>query len=412
MDIKIQPSLLKGRVKIPSSKSYSHRMLICAGLAGGKSVIKGISFSKDIEATISAMTALGAEFTVEDDNITVCGISEPSSEAVINCFESGSTLRFIMPIAAALGTASEIHGEGRLPQRPVDIYIRELSEKGIAFNYNNTMPFDFSGKLNSGDFYIEGNVSSQFVTGLLFALPVLDGDSKIIMKSHLESKPYVDMTIACLEMFGIEISETDYGYFIKGNQKYNPHDCVVEGDYSQAAFFFTANALGSNIYLENLVENSVQGDRKITEIIDTMQKNGVDGKPGWFNSDCSDIPDLVPILAVLGSFGTEKSFITNAGRLKIKESDRLLAISSALNNIGGKITALDDGLVIEPVPYFEGGTVDSFGDHRIVMCAAVASTRSKNPVIIRGAEAVSKSYPEFFRDFKNLGGIFNVINVE
>ncbi len=412
MDIKIQPSLLKGTVKIPSSKSYSHRMLICAGLSSGKSVIKGISFSKDIDATISAMNALGAKIEINGDTATVQGISEPSADAVIDCCESGSTLRFIIPISCALGTSSEFHGQGRLPQRPIDIYIRELSQKNIIFEYNNTMPFSLSGKLSSGDFYLEGDVSSQFVTGLLFALPILDGDSKIIMKSHLESKPYADMTIACLRLFGIDITETDYGYFIRGNQKYTPHDCTVEGDYSQAAFFFTANALGNNIKLENLIPDSVQGDKKILEIIDEMCYNGKNGRLGFFKADCSDIPDLVPILAVLGSFGSEKSVIFNAKRLKIKESDRLLAISSVLNNIGGKITALDDGLIIEPVENFKGGEIDSFGDHRIVMCGAIASTRSENPVIIRGADAVKKSYPDFFGDFRKLGGKFNVINLE
>ncbi len=412
MDIKIQPSLLKGTVKIPSSKSYSHRMLICAGLSSGKSVIKGISFSKDIDATISAMNALGAKIEINGDTATVQGISEPSEDAVIDCCESGSTLRFIIPISCALGTSSEFHGQGRLPQRPIDIYIRELSQKNIIFEYNNTMPFSLSGKLSSGDFYLEGDVSSQFVTGLLFALPILDGDSKIIMKSHLESKPYADMTIACLRLFGIDITETDYGYFIRGNQKYTPHDCTVEGDYSQAAFFFTANALGNNIKLENLIPDSVQGDKKILEIIDEMCYNSKHGRPGFFKADCSDIPDLVPILAVLGSFGSEKSVIFNAKRLKIKESDRLLAISSVLNNIGGKITALDDGLIIEPVENFKGGEIDSFGDHRIVMCGAIASTRSENPVIIRGADAVKKSYPDFFGDFRKLGGKFNVINLE
>jgi len=412
MDIKIQPSLLKGTVKIPSSKSYSHRMLICAGLSSGKSVIKGVSFSKDIDATICAMNALGAKTEINGDTITVQGISKPSENAVIDCCESGSTLRFIIPISCALGTSSEFHGQGRLPQRPIDIYIRELSQKNIRFEYNNTMPFSLSGKLCAGDFYLEGDVSSQFVTGLLFALPILDGNSKIIMKSHLESKPYADMTIACLRLFGIDITETDYGYFIKGNQKYIPHDCTVEGDYSQASFFFTANALGNNIKIENLVADSVQGDKKILEIIDEMCYNGNNGRLGFFKADCSDIPDLVPILAVLGSFGSEKSVIFNAKRLKIKESDRLLAISSVLNNIGGKITALDDGLVIEPVKNFKGGEIDSFGDHRIVMCGAIASTRSENPVIIRGADAVKKSYPDFFGDFRKLGGKFNVINLE
>ncbi len=410
MNIKISPSKLSGIVEIPASKSYAHRALICAALADGKSVISGVTMSKDIEATIGAMTALGAEFTVNNDSsIVVSGINTSSSNAKIDCNESGSTLRFIIPVAAALGAESEFFGRGRLPERPIDIYTRELSKNGITFDYNNTMPFSISGKLYSGVYEVEGDVSSQFITGLLFALPILDGDSVIKLTSKLESKPYADITIECLKKFGIKVTESNNEYIIKGGQKYRPCDLKVEGDYSQAAFFCVANALGSDVTLENLSADSAQGDKEIISIIENMKCDGILKS---FNADCSDIPDLVPILTVLGCFGTETSVIYNAKRLKIKESNRLEAISVTLNKLGGNVKVTDDGLIIEPVRSFHGGEVDSFGDHRIVMSAAIAATKSDGDIIINGAEAVEKSYPDFFRDYISLGGKANVITLE
>lgn len=421
MDIRIIPSLLEGEVNIPSSKSVAHRALICAALADGTSCIKGIDMSKDIEATINAMSSLGADFEINEESnvITVKGISEVPENAVIDCNESGSTLRFIIPVAAALGVASEFHGRGRLPERPIDIYTRELSANGVTFDYNNTMPFTVSGNLLPGKYHIEGNVSSQFITGLLFALPLLDGDSEIILTSHLESKPYVDITVDCLKNSGITITETNCGYFIKGNQKYSPIDYTVEGDYSQAAFFYVANALGSSVVLQNLNPQSVQGDKKIISIIHNMLGivgdlcyNTIVSDPDCFDVDCSDIPDLVPILTVLGCFGRKTSRIYNAQRLKIKESDRLEAISVTMNKLGGNVTVTDDGLIIEPVKSLKGGIVDSYGDHRIVMAAAIAATKAEGAVIINGAEAVEKSYPHFFADYNKLGGNANVITLE
>lgn len=409
MNIRIQPSVLEGTLSVPSSKSCSHRALICAALADGESVIKGISSSKDIEATISAMTAAGAEFVTDGDTVRVRGIgNSPKTSGIIDCCESGSTLRFIIPVAAALGMEAQFTGQGRLPERPLDIFTRELSAKGISFTNGGKLPFTLSGKLQSGIYTVEGNVSSQFVTGLLFALPLLNGDSEIHLTSHLESKPYIDITASYLRCFGIEITETENGYHVRGGQHYTAADCTIEGDYSQAAFFYTANALGSRVTLENLDEKSVQGDKKILEIIREMCYNNKHA----FNADCSDIPDLVPILAVLGCFGDEPSVIYNAERLRIKESDRLAAISDTLNRIGGDVRVTDGGLVINPIKSFTGGEVSSHGDHRIVMAAAIAALRAENDVIIRGAEAVEKSYPAFFADYNKLGGKANVIILE
>ena len=412
MDIRIKPHRLEGTVKIPSSKSLTHRAVICAALADGISELKNISYSKDIDATITAMRNMGAVIEKHGSSLVVTGISESAERMEIECCESGSTLRFLIPIAAALGANAVFYGEGRLPERPITPYVRELPCKGIKLDYHNTMPFSISGQLIGGDFSLEGDVSSQFVTGLLMALPLLKDDSRIIMTSPLQSKPYADMTVSCLEKFGITVEETEYGYFIKGGQKYSPCNMPVEGDYSQAAFFLVGNAIGNRIQLENLSENSVQGDKKIVDIISNICYNEKYEKLDGFDVDVTDIPDLVPALAVLASFCKSKSRIYGAERLKIKESDRLAAVSNMLNGLGGKVTALSDGLIIEPVSMLDGGTVDSCGDHRIAMAAAIASTRCMNDVVILNADSVEKSYPSFFDDFKNIGGTADVINLE
>ncbi|WP_303789407.1 3-phosphoshikimate 1-carboxyvinyltransferase [Ruminococcus flavefaciens] len=410
MDIRISPSRLCGQLSVPASKSCAHRSIICSALADGVSHLSGVTMSKDIEATIGAMTALGAEFTVSGGDITVKGAGgRHAHDCVIDCNESGSTLRFIIPIAAALGSRTEFRGRGRLPQRPIDIFIRELGKNGTVFDYHNTMPFTLSGGLKNGRFEIEGDVSSQFITGLLFALPLLDGDSEIVLTSHLESRPYVDITIDTLRRFGVSVEETENGFRVRGGQHYVSRDEHIEGDYSQAAFFCVANALGSDVKLDNLLADSVQGDKKILEIISDMCYNG---NIGHYSADCSDIPDLVPILAVLGAFGSGDSVIYNAKRLKIKESDRLQTTAALINSLGGNVDITDDGLVIHPTGNMHGGTVDSFGDHRIVMAAAIAATAIDGEVIIKGAEAAEKSYPAFFDDYRKLGGKANVIILE
>lgn len=412
MDVKIIPSKLKGEVNIPSSKSMTHRALICAALARGTSVISNVTFSKDIYATIDALKRCGAKITVSGSEVTVCGIEKAPESADIDCCESGSTLRFMIPVTAAMGITAVYRGQGRLPERPITPYIRELSKNGIGFDYNNTMPFTVSGRLEPGIFEIEGDISSQFITGLLFALPLLDGDSEIKIMSRLESKPYADMTISCLKRFGVEIEETENGYSVKGGQKYISKNTVVEGDYSQAAFFYAANLLGSDIKINNLFDKSVQGDKKIVEIINGLcyNRNNTAVKNG-FSVDASDIPDLVPILGVIGTFCEGRSVVYNASRLKIKESDRLSATAEAINALGGRATATDDGLIIEHSA-LTGGVADSAGDHRIAMSAAVAATICSEPVIIKNAESVEKSYPDFFKDYKKLGGTINVINME
>ena len=408
MDVKIYPSKLIGTVSAPSSKSYSHRMIIAAALADGVSEISNVTDSNDITVTSQAMEALGANVLADSGTYTVRGIKNPAKKAEIDCGESGSTLRFIIPVAAALGTTATLNGHAKLPQRPITPYTREFPSKGVTFEPQSGLPITLTGKLRAGEYNLEGDVSSQFITGLMLALPMCEEDSVIKLTSPLQSKPYADMTIAALKKFGIDIREMSMNglpiYLIKGGQKYKPCRTAVEGDYSQAAFFFTANALGSEIKITNLDPNSVQGDKAILDIIASC---GDDMKP--FTADVADIPDLVPILAVLGSFTKGQSRIVNAARLKLKESDRLTCVANALNAIGGKVTAGDDFLTMEHIDTFTGGEVDSCKDHRIVMAAAIAATASNAPVIIHGAEDVKKSYPRFFDDFKSLGGQFEIL---
>lgn len=414
MNVRIKPSKLIGRVNAPSSKSFSHRMLIAAALAGGVSEISNISASEDIDATVGALAALGAKIFREGNTYTVMGIKTPAASAVIDCRESGSTMRFIIPIAAALGCSCEFRGKGKLPERPITPYIRELGKNGaVITKTEGVMPFVMNGTLKGGDYVLEGDISSQFITGLLFALPLCSGNSVIRLASKLESKPYADMTVEALSRFGITIDESEDKdglpvYRIRGGQKYRSADVSVEGDYSQAAFYFAANALGSEIKVDNLSEKSVQGDKKILEIIGGISYNKINDsglrRLPAFSADVSDIPDLVPILAVLGCFTDGVSRITGAKRLKIKESNRLESIASALGNIGGKITVGDDSLEIEPVDGFHSGVIDGCNDHRIVMASAIASTMADGEITITGAEAVAKSYPDFWTDFASLGG--------
>lgn len=403
MDIIINPKKLSGKVTVPPSKSVAHRMIIAAALAEGRSEISNLYPSADILATMDCMRNLGAQIDFSGDTAVINGIGNAPETASLDCNESGSTLRFLIPVACAMGVKTEFIGSGRLPQRPITPYLEEFPKHGITFDYNNTMPFSVSGKLMGGKFYVDGGISSQFITGLIFALPLLEEDSEIVLTSHLESKPYVDITLGTLRDFGCEVTENENGYYIKGKQKYKPLCGVVEGDYSQAAFFEVADALGSDIEISGLNVNSFQGDKKIVEICRKIvyNKNGV-LKP--FDIDCSDIPDLVPILSVLATFCEGKSRITNVTRLRIKECDRLSAMAQCLNRIGGKITEHSDSLEIEGVGTLEGGEVESFNDHRIAMSMAVAATRCKGSLKIKGAECVRKSYPDFFEVYEKLGG--------
>jgi len=414
-NLKIIPSSLKGEVTIPPSKSISHRAIIAAGLADGVSQIENIIFSEDIQATCEGMEALGVEIKREGRTLIIEGRKELNPlKREIHCRESGSTLRFLIPLALLVNEPMTFLGEGRLKQRPLGPYLDIFQKQGIEYQYENELPLTVKGLLNPGRFEIPGNISSQFITGLLFALPLLDGNSEIVIKGSLESRPYIDLTIDVLKHFSVQIENQAHEVFhIKGFQKYRPAYYHVEGDYSQAAFWIVAGILGEEIVCKGLKRNSYHGDRVILDIVKEMggslsEEDGkVIVKPSKTKGvqiDASQCPDIVPILAVLAAFSEGKTEIVRAERLRIKESDRLKAIASELNRLGAEVYEQEDGLIIFGKDHLRGGIVDSWNDHRIAMALAIASIRCREPVILTNSSAVKKSYPNFFEDFKKLGG--------
>lgn len=427
--LNLKNNKLKGNIKVPPSKSLSHRAIICAALGSEKSVIENVDFSEDIMATIEAMETLGAKIIKKDDNtINVWGMFNEESKRKlvrdIDCNESGSTLRFSIPISLLFNGITKFIGKGNLGKRPLDTYFEIFEEQGIKYNnVEDGLDMIVKGNIKPGEFNIKGNISSQFVTGLLFTLPLLDGDSKINITTKMESKAYIDLTIDCMKDFGVYIENKDYKEFIiKGNQKYKGRTYKLEGDYSQAAFYLVANVLGSDIGIENLNLESLQGDKAIIEILERMgaefYKEGdiIKTKPikelkGTI-IDGSDCPDIIPVLSLAATLAKGKTEIINAGRLRIKECDRINAIYTGLKILGANIEEKENGLVIEGVSELKGG-VDcwSFKDHRIAMTLAIASTRCIEDISIIDYDVVSKSYPKFFEDFKMLGGQISGINM-
>lgn len=413
--IKIKPSKLRGHIIIPPSKSLSHRAIICAALCNkGESIISNLILSEDIKATIDGVKALGAntELIKEENNIYKLKINKSQydinlkkdKKISINCRESGSTLRFLIPLGLALKEECEFTGYGKLVERPLEVYYKIFDEQGIVYENNNgKLPLKVKGKLKSGQFKVEGNISSQFISGLFFTLPLLSDNSQIKIINNLESKGYIDLTLDILKKFNIHIENNNYEEFlVKGNSEYKALNYKVEGDYSQGAFFLVAKELGNKVLCEGLEENSLQGDKEILNIISKFQ----DLKENEIVIDASQIPDLVPILTVLACLQENKiTKIIKAERLRIKESDRLKAIATELNKLGGEVNELPDGLVIKGKNTLKGGAkVSSWNDHRIAMALAIAATRCEEEVILEGFEAVNKSYPDFWNDYKSLGG--------
>lgn len=417
--IKISPKQLSGCVSVPPSKSAAHRAIICAALSDGISIIQPVELSNDIKATIQCMEALGAKLNLDGNILTVDGSTKFSNKnSVLDCGESGSTLRFLIPVAAAGNVNAEFIGQGRLPQRPIGIYLDCLPQKNVKCETKGGLPLKISGQLKSGVFEIPGNISSQFITGLLLALPMLDGDSEIVLTSSVESVGYINMTIDIMHSFGVEIQVTENGYKIKGGQKYKAQNFTVEGDWSQAAFFMSAAALGNTITIDNLNVNSYQGDKACMELFaqfgaDIKNENGnitiSPNKLKGIEIDATNIPDLVPILAVTAALAEGKTIITGAARLRIKESDRLRAITDGLSRLGADITELPDGLVINGIKSLTGGSVEGYNDHRIVMAMSVAAIKADRNITISDMESINKSYPTFFEDYKKLGGSADVI---
>jgi len=400
--VKITPQKLTGKVCAPPSKSAAHRALLCAALSSGVSEISNLAYSQDITATMNAAERLGANIKVNGSVAEVKGLCKGKEldDVLIDCNESGSTLRFIIPVALAIGGSFSVTGRGRLLDRPLDDYYKIFDSQGISYKKYDDRIF-FSGKLKGGLYELSGNVSSQYITGLLFALPLLGEDSEIIITTPLESAGYIKMTLEMLSKYGIRVDASeDLRYFkIKGNQEYITCDYAVEGDYSQAAFYYVANAIGNDIDICGLDENSSQGDKAILDVVETMKT-----QKGERTIDVSQIPDLVPIMAVLATQTEGKTNIVGAARLRIKESDRLSAITCELNKLGAHIEEYEDSITIYGKTELHGGVVDSHNDHRIAMSMAIAATVATGAVIVNGADSVRKSYADFWDDYSSLGG--------
>lgn len=402
MKLMIVPQQLQGSITPPASKSQAHRLIMGAALASGISILRSVSGSNDITATLSCMEALGAgAVQLGDTTLQITGNAGHAAPAdqVLDCGESGSTLRFLIPIALALTGSVTFRGHGRLMQRPQTPYFEIFQEKGIEYQLEGDL-LTVRGTLTPGQYSLRGDVSSQFITGLLYALPLLHGDSDIVLTTQLESESYVNLTLDALKQFGITIHPTAQGWHIPGNQVYTAHNLAVEADYSQSGFFYAAQGIGNPVTVTGMNPNSVQGDRIVVAYMDRLSA------PGPVDLDVRDCPDLVPPLALCAALRDgETTVISGAARLRLKESDRLASVTAVLNAMGASIEEGEDHLTIHGVPSLAGGvTVDSWGDHRIAMMAAMAATVCRAPITLTGAESVRKSYPGFWDDYRRLGG--------
>ena len=419
--VQVYPGNLQGTVTIPPSKSDAHRAVICAALSRGVSKIAPIELSEDITATLRAVETLGVSVRLEENVLTVDGSALGTARSrELDCGESGSTLRFFIPIAAALGLPVRFTGRGRLPQRPLGTYLECLPPAGVNCQSTGGLPFSIHGKLQGGRFAVAGNVSSQFITGLLLALPLTGEDSEIVLTTPLQSAGYVEMTIRTMAAFGVTVEKTMAGYRIAGGQRYQPQNYAVESDWSQAGFYLAAGALGSRLALHGLRRDSIQGDRTAEAVFSAFgaqlewQGKALIVSPGVLRGiavDASQIPDLVPPIAAAAALAEGESKITGAGRLRLKESDRLAAMASAINALGGSVQEEEDGLVIQGVSALKGGRVSGCNDHRVVMAMAVAALRAGGPVEITDPHSIRKSYPSFFKEYNRLGGNAHVFHM-
>lgn len=396
MKIKIEKGIARGTVCAPPSKSMAHRLLICAGLSDGECVVHGISDSEDMLATMDCLRALGVKCEKDGETVRVAGIDirRAAAPKQLNCRESGSTLRFFIPIALMTGMETVLAGSRRLMERPLSVYEELFLQRGIGF-HKTEREIKICGNLQSGDFELDGNVSSQFVTGLLFALPLLDGDSRIVLRPPVESRSYIDMTLSALKLFGIEAGwQEENVLYIKGNQHYRAGEVFVEGDYSNAAFFAALNLLGGQVKIENLREDSLQGDRIYEELFEKLKRPGAE-------IDLSDCPDLGPVLFAAAAAKHGGKF-TGTSRLKIKESNRGEAMAEELQKFGVTAEVLEKEVFVSGQGLRKPEEcLDGHNDHRIVMSEAVLLTQTGG--IIDGAEAVAKSFPDFFQKLASLG---------
>lgn len=388
MDITIHPRRLSGEITAIPSKSQAHRLLICAAFANNETTLICPETNRDIEATADCLNALGANIVRTAEGYCVDPLTAVPDNAVLNCCESGSTLRFMLPIAGTLGVDATFQMEGRLPQRPLSPMWEEMERMGCTLTRPTANTIRCQGKLRPGTYSIDGSVSSQYITGFLLALPLLDGKSRLEITGKVESKPYIELTKCVIRLFGADPDAPG------ANSFHTPGYVRVEGDWSNGAFWLAAKALGSNLTVSNLDPNSAQGDRAAAYWIPKLAETQI--------ISAADIPDLVPILSVFAACNRGAVF-TDIQRLRIKESDRVASTIALIKNLGGQAEATEDTLTVYGTG-LTGGTVDAVNDHRIAMSAAIASTQCAEPVTILGAECVKKSYPKFWEEFSRLGG--------
>lgn len=396
--VELENSILKGEVFIPPSKSAAHRALVCSFLAG-EGTVEPIINSNDMKAMEQVIGAL------------------KNNSDVADCIESGNTLRFMIPVAAALGKTVTFIGSGRLPERPIGDYLRLLPEHNVKCTSDGKLPLKIEGQLTSGVYEIAGNISSQYITGLLLALPILDGDSEIVLTTKLQSKPYVDMTIKVMADYGVVVEERENGYFIKGNQSYKKRDYTVESDWSQAAFFLVGGALNGDVILKGLDMNSTQGDKEIVSILKQFGAD-IEVKSDYIRAkksvlkgieiDVTDIPDTVPALAVAAAFAKGTTVIKGGERLRLKESDRIESVVSNLKRLGVDVEEKPDGMIITGGGA-KGALLEGYNDHRIPMAFSIAALCAQGNTVITDANSINKTYPSFFKDYNSLGGKANVI---
>ncbi len=431
--LKISPVKLKGTVQIPSSKSMGHREIICSGLAAGISIVDNIAISEDIKATNRCLEALGVKVSEVVSNFNnrcafkyETGTELQVAKKEVDCNESGSTLRFFIPLGALCNSEITFTGKGKLVSRPLNAYYDIFDEQNLTYKTaaEGHLPLTINGKLKPGHYKLPGNVSSQFVSGLMFALPLLAEDSILEILPPIESESYIDLTKEALGRYGIKLELlASHKYLIPGGQSYKASGrAIVEGDWSQAAFWFVAGSLNEKITCLGLDKNSLQGDKVVADIVNRMggkvtvptSDEGYIVNPSATKEtiiDATDCPDIIPVLTVLAAVSEGTTKIINAGRLRIKECDRLAATTSELNKLGAEVEELAEGLIVKGKPEgLQGGaTVDAWNDHRIAMSLAIAATVCKEPIILTGAESVSKSYPEFWQDYLALGGVFEKV---
>ncbi|WP_335970474.1 3-phosphoshikimate 1-carboxyvinyltransferase [Fusobacterium polymorphum] len=407
----IKADKLVGEVSPPPSKSILHRYIIGSSLAKGISKIENISFSDDIIATIEAMKKLGANIEKKDNYLLIDGSKtfdkEYLNNSEIDCNESGSTLRFLFPLSIVKENKVLFKGKGKLFKRPLSPYFENFDKYQIKYSHINENEILLDGVLKSGEYQIDGNISSQFITGLLFSLPLLNGNSKVIIKGKLESSSYIDITLDCLSKFGVKIINNSYQEFIiEGNQTYKSGNFEVEADYSQVAFFLVANSIGSDIKINGLNVNSLQGDKKIVDFISKIDN--------WIKNeklilDGSETPDIIPILSLKACISKKEIEIINIARLRIKESDRLIATVQELSKLGFDLIEKEDSILINSRKNFihnskEIVSLSSHSDHRIAMTVAIASSCYEDEIILDNLDCVKKSYPNFWEVFLSLGG--------